>query len=361
MNKLLITGMVVGMDSGVCQCYNYDFDWLVLHPSVLVWADKILVTKTAWDVIQEGVFPDPPAMAKCCGLVMSIARDRGLVEVREPSLLLDEGLRDAIRSQAERDLDRITSVFSERVRPRDISANASGTEGMTETTVDGVGYCIPYVGSIYSSLALAREWGANCLFDHHAVSYLRLKFGISAPPPQAGVGKAEGFAKVFEAHFPDERLMPSYAFSSEGRCVECPKSEACRDSYLGEVEDNAARILYWRDRDEVRQIKAVIGKIVDALEKTPDSVDPAEVAREFETQRKALMRKMRSVLPRVERWSSVATLASIPVAILGQVLGAPLLSAPIIASGAVAESVRLLESKWRWVGFLQERLGDGEV
>ena len=50
MNKVMITGLALGLETKACQACNFDFEWLLRYPSVLVWADKIVVTKGIWDV-----------------------------------------------------------------------------------------------------------------------------------------------------------------------------------------------------------------------------------------------------------------------------------------------------------------------
>ncbi len=48
MNKILLTGLALGKDIGLCPVCNYDFEWLLNNPSSLLWADKIIVPETIY-------------------------------------------------------------------------------------------------------------------------------------------------------------------------------------------------------------------------------------------------------------------------------------------------------------------------
>ena len=73
MNKLLVTGLALGKKFGTCQVCNFDFEWLLHYPSVLVWADKILVADTIWDTVSQGGYPgDSKELASSLQLIFDI-------------------------------------------------------------------------------------------------------------------------------------------------------------------------------------------------------------------------------------------------------------------------------------------------
>ena len=51
MNKVLVTGLALGFDSGLCSACNFDFDWLLNYSSILLWVDKIYIAQKIWDVV----------------------------------------------------------------------------------------------------------------------------------------------------------------------------------------------------------------------------------------------------------------------------------------------------------------------
>jgi len=354
MNKLLVTGMAVGIDAGVCASCNYDLGWLINYPSILLWADRIIITETVWQVIQKEGFPDPPELAKACKLIFDIARDQGIVKIAQPTPLLTPDLCDFILTQVDTDLDKIKRLFPDKVDQR--SMGRAGKDGPTETLIDGVGFCSPYLGSVYASLVLAKAWKANCLFDPHVIHYLRYKFGIEAFPKQADAGRIQSFTTVFESYFPNEPLIPHYAFDSQGRCLECEHEKKCKDTYLKDLETHTLELLKWREYDEIQQAKAVVDEIVIRRDKS-DIVDPHAVAKEFSEEQSKLSKRIRSIFPKVKRWANVTTIVSIPLAIAGLSSGESLVTLAGVALAGLAQGgkqyVEFLESKYRWVGFLQ--------
>ena len=50
MKKVLITGMGIGQELGVCDTCNLNFSWLVSNPSTLLWADKICLPKKQYEL-----------------------------------------------------------------------------------------------------------------------------------------------------------------------------------------------------------------------------------------------------------------------------------------------------------------------
>jgi len=355
LNRLLVTGRAVGLEGGPCKVCNYNFGWLVEHPSVLLWADRILVTKSIWDVVQAETYPEPRTLAKSCKVILDLARDRGLVEVRDPSSFLTQELWETVSAQAERDLERIKTAFPDRVDSRSMAETEPTAPG--ETVIDGFHYCTPHVSTIYASLILAKFWGANSLCDEAALRYLRYKFGIAAFPGQVDRGIVESFAAVFDAYFPNEPLLPHYALQSASACSTCKHQSGCRDDYLRDVERNTIDLLKWREYDEFQEAKAVFEKIVHRQGGASEKLDAAEIANEFDAQKTALARRTRSVFPKVKRWSNVVTLVSIPLMIAGLATDASLLTLGGTGSAGVAQLgkqyVEFLQSKYRWVGFLQ--------
>jgi hypothetical protein len=355
MNKLLITGLAVGQDAGVCEACNYDLAWLVNYPSVLLWTDRIIITETVWQVIQEEGYPHPPELAKACKLVFDIARVEGLIEIVQPTPLLKPQLRKSILTQVDSDLEKVRRLFPDKVEQRSIGR--TGKEGPTETLIDGVGFCSPYLCSVYASLVLAKAWGANCLFDPHVLHYLRYKFGVEAFPKQADTGWIQSFTTLFESQFPNDQLIPGYAFDSQGRCLTCAHEEKCKKTYLNEVETRVRDLLKWRQYDEIRRAKAVFTKIVAWRDKT-GIVDPEQVAKEFRAEQSKLAKRTRLVFPKVKRWANVTTIVSVPLAITGLSSGGSLLTLAGAAAAGLAqvgkEYIEFLESKYRWVGFMQQ-------
>jgi hypothetical protein len=358
MNRLLVTGKAIGLDTKLCDVCNYDFSWLLDSPSILLWADRILITKGVWDIIQAEVFPNPKTLAKSCRLIFDIARDQGLVEIVNPPSLFDTNLRDTLVKQAKDDIRKIRSVYASRAEVRPLG-ESEVIRQIEELLLDGVGYCTPFVGSIYSSLVLAKHWNANCLFDDMTLNYLKHKFGIASSQFSAAKGRLKSFATVFKAYFPNQEVIPQYAFASESKCTTCKNAGGCNDNYLHNLENDIRAILRWRDYDEIQEAKTVFDSIASRRERGSGLLDPAEVAGEFEAKRRRLSRRMHSVFPKVKRWSAVTAVVSLPLAILGMATEPSLVTLGgafvVGAAEATRKYVDFLESKYNWIGFLQKQ------
>jgi hypothetical protein len=355
MNKLMITGLAVGQDAGVCSSCNYDLAWLANYPSVLLWADRIIITETVWRVIQQEEFPHPPELAKACKLVFDVARAEGLVEIVQPTPLAEPQLQKSILKQVDSDLKRVMHLFPDKVEQR--SMGRPGREGPTETLIDGVGFCSPYLCSVYASLVLAKLWGANCLFDPHALHFLRYKFGVETFPKQVDTGWIRSFTTLFESQFPNDHIIPGYAFDSQGRCLTCASEEKCKKTYLNEVETRVRDLMKCRQYDEIRRANSVFNKIIASRDKA-GIIDPEQVAKEFRAEQSKLAKQIHRVFPKVKRWANVTTIVSVPLAVTGLSTGGSLLTLAAAAAAGLAqigkEYITFLESKHRWVGFIQQ-------
>lgn len=357
LNKLLVTGLAIGRDAGVCEACNYDFSWLLTHPSILIWADKILFTEFVWSIVQQEAYPKPATAAKACKLVLDIAQAHGLVEIRKPLPLLSRELGDSIFAQAESDIESIRKLFPDQVEP---SRNDHTLYDPKEFLhIGDRHYCAPYLSSAYASLLLARSWDANCLFDHEVFNILRYKFGITALPREADVDTVQSFHQVFDACFPNDPLFPRYAFSSEEECSACHR---CKDEFLKDVESGTLQMIKWREYDEVQQARSVVDGIIGRQNMMCGDVEPSEVAREFEELKQTLKRRTKAVFPQAKRWSNVVTMVSIPLAVTGLAAGSSLVTMAGATLAGLAqiskEGIEFLESKYRWAGFLQSLQAD---
>lgn len=353
MNRVLVTGLALGKETGACDVCNWDFEWLIRYPSVLLWADTILVSGAIWDTISKGEWPHKYAgLARCLQLIFDIARTAGIIEVFDPGQIISPGVRDDIFEQVARDRLVLPTVFPDHSTLGD-DQNVPG-----QVLIDGYEYCRPRVWSIYAGLALARALDGHCLFDDSAFNYCRYKFGLSGLPAAAEPGSIESFHRVFQAYLPNDSILPDYALASGELCAGCAKEQRCRDTYLSQVEGKLKELLAWRDYDEIAQMKAVLGKVVRRRKKAGGIVDPAEIIHDLRGEETKLRRRVRSVFPRVRRWANITTVVSIPLALAGVATSSPVLTLSAAgaagASQVVKELVELLSSRYSWIGFVSK-------
>jgi len=355
MNKVLVTGLAIGREVGICDACNFDFDWIYRYPSVLLWADKILVTDFIWGTISESGWPsDAPALVKSLKLVFDLARDKGIIEIVDPTKVASPELKKAILAEVDKDRILLAEVFPHRVK----LGNDAEVPG--QLFIDGNEYCSPFVGTIYTGLALARAWGAHCLFSRPAFDYCAYKFGLVGFPDRADVGRSRGFQTVFEAYLPNVSIFPDYALYSDSNgeqgCHNCIKEQECKDSYLSELETNVKRLFAWRDYDEIGQLKETLEDITRRRDKSGGIINPSDILHDFRSREEKLRKRIRSTFPKVRRWANTSAMLSVPVALAGLASDVPLITfagAGLAGLSRIAsELVDLFSSKYSWIGFL---------
>lgn len=295
-----------------------------------------------------------PALAKSLQLIFDIARAEGIIEIANPADVIYPTLRDAIFSEVCKDRALLAKVFPDRV----ILGDEEKVPG--SIFIDGYEYCLPFVGTIYASLVLARAWDAHCLFSRPVFNYCTYKFGLSGFPKEGEPGRIQGFQAVFDAYVPNVSILPEYVLFSEDWCVKCAKEQECKDIYLLGLEKNLKTLIAWRDYDEIQQLKAVVEDIVRRRSKYGGVIDPADICHDLRSREAKLRRLVRSLFPKVQRWANVTTMLSIPVAVAGAAAEAPLIT---VAGAAMAglskltkELVELLSSKHSWIGFVSKEI-----
>lgn len=355
MNKLLVTGLAVAAEVDLCDVCNYDIEWLIRYPSTLLWADKIIVTKSVWQTIQHEAYPFNSQLAKAVKLIFDIAQSHGLIEIASPTPFFKMRLCLAITQQVDKDLKELKTKFPSIVQEKDMSR--PGTTGTTETVIDGIGYCQPYISSIYTSLLLAKAWKANCLFEPRVLHYMQYKLGMKSLPKQMNPIQIDSFSSVFSAILPNKPIIPQYAFTSDGECLTCKHEKDCRSEYLLDLEKSTEDLMKWREYDELSEAKSVLKQIVDRRQNGRIE-DLQSIQREFETIQNELRVRTRKVFPKVKRWSNISTMVSIPFAVSGLCSGV----SPLTIAGATLAGLSQIfkqylefkESQYQWIGFIQK-------
>lgn len=351
MNKLLVTGLSLGKGFDTCEVCGMDITWLLKYPSILAWADKILIPKSIWnDVIKERIYsPEKEAINKSVKLIFEYAESEKIIEIVDPLNVIDSNLSDQISKQIEGDRNHLLKIFPELVSLGD-DEKVPG-----QIFINGKEYCYPYMWTIYASLLLSKIWDAQCLFGEETLNFCKYKFGLSNLNPIREIEKLSAFQSVFEAYLPNENLLPEYITTNRELCEKCGKEQTCKDTYLLAVENNMKETLRLRDYDEVYQLKSVVNDIVQKTSKSGGIIDANDIRREFvETQNK-LRRRMKFIFPKIKRWSNITTIVSTPIALTGIATGIPLVTitgATLIAlSVAANKTIDVLSSKYSWTGF----------
>ncbi|BAL24894.1 hypothetical protein [Azoarcus sp. KH32C] len=354
MNSILVTGLAIGSEPEIdaCSACNYDLSWLFEHPSTLLWADKIIVTEGIKNAIDGEYFAhvDKPEFSKGLKTIFEILQDAGLLDVRKAANVITPTVRDSLYEQIELDRKLMCEVF-----PKDTRLAAdSGVPG--QFFVHDYEYCTPALWSVYASLHLADTWDTNVLFSPNVYNYLRYKFGLQSDLLKSA-SQLTAFEKVFSSFVPETPLLPSYFIDTQ--CGTCTTEKTCRSNALPNLEANLRKILAWRDYDEFHEMRKVFD---DLSKKRRECVDPTELIAEFEQRESKLQRRINGVFPKIERWTNLASVVAIPVALGGVTSGSTLLASSAGAIAGLAEVskkyMEITKNRYRWLGFRNKAVKD---
>jgi hypothetical protein len=357
MTRVLVSGLSVGNDVGLCQACGFDHEWLLRYPSVILWVDKILLTKSTWKAILQSSGHTKSPFDRSTALVFELLHSSGLVQVIDTKGLLPRDLNKAIVDSVESDVETLVSQFPDVVK----LGNNEEVPGQLFIHEDE--YCAPYLYSVYSSLLLAKMLNAQCLFNHRVMMYCNYKFGLEPRPIGFQQDRIESFHAVFQSVFPNEPLLPKYAvyqryYQGEKTCKKCENEKKCSDSYLTDVETQTKKVLLMRDREEIEESRSLINRIIEKNSGT--RIDPVEVKEEFLNECKRLSRRNRKVFARTKYWCSLSMILSVPMTVAGLLTQVPSLLATGAGTFAAATGLKhmmdVLQDKYRWTAYFNREL-----
>jgi len=174
MTKVLITGHSVGNDFGLCDTCGFDHEWLLRYPSVLLWVDSILMTKSTWNSIINTDKKDEQPFEKTTRLIFEMLHSSGLLKIIDPFDVVSPDMGKSIVSSVESDINALVSRFPNAVK----LGNSNEVPG--QIFIHNYEYCSPYLYSVYASLLLAKLLDAQCLFNNRVLTYCNYKFGLGS-------------------------------------------------------------------------------------------------------------------------------------------------------------------------------------
>lgn len=339
--KVMVTGLGLAYEFGVCEVCGIDYSWLIHNPSVLLWADKIMFPKKSF---YEQISSNENKSDKAINLLLNIANDNKMIETFDVDNLFGDN-KPLFDDIIEYDSNELKKYYPDTVH--------DGNRGVPgEIIIDGDSFCYAKIAAINASLILADQTNSNCLFSKSDYKYLDYKFGIN------GSIKQKAYEEIFSLIFPNELVLHNYAFCSEAKCEMCLKYKSCQNEYLKQIENKMHEIIEWRNRDEICQAKAVFQRIVDSKYDIITEKDLEDLKREFKEKQRRINKTINSVFPKIKRWTNITSAIATPLAISSAIAGNTNLSiASAIAAGTSTmanELMKYYESKNNWVGFIND-------
>ena len=355
-NKVIMSGLALyhDVDPEGCGACNFDVSWLFNYPSTLLWTDKIIVTPTILKIGQVGGGQahhgdNAEIVSDVVRMFFDVIGTSDLFEVKYPKATLTKKIIDTIEEQAVNDRNLLGESFPGEVN-LDVKEKLPGGFALGKVT-----YCIPRVITTYLAVALAGAWEAQVILTSDAHHLLKYLFGLRVHPLERGQSELNAFTEILKGHLPEIDIRP------HSICWNCKHGETCDKHDRRTIELRLREYLRWREYDEVIQMKALFSQLSEEVQSTTLLELTDDLVRAFREEERKISKKLTKVFPQIERWSSVITIASIPIVVAGVTGSAPLiagLGAAVAGVGQIAKHyVDYLTSKHRWVFFRQAESG----
>lgn len=365
--KLFVTGPMLGATSksGCTHCH-YDFNWLLTHPSSLIYSDKIIFTSNCNDYLENDKLPDyGKKIGEAIKTVFEIAKEFNLVEVKDYDSIITPEIEKNIFQEIDEEREVLAKQYPNNIR-------LGKTEQVPgQIFIDNNEYCEEVLWSINASLILSKQWQAETLFSQHSYHYLKYKFQASFKKDQKNIAqfqKLKAFDNFFNIILPEQMIFPYYALDDlignkvQFHCGTCKKTERCQKEYLDKVDETTREYLELRETGEIQHVKGILEDITNKLEDCSLGFTDKDIIREFRKQEVRVNRDLKVAFPRIKDWTNLSLIASAYAGFYGTQTGLPLavLASYTASSIALASVVAKLgvehyENKYRWIGFIQQK------
>lgn len=345
MNKVLVTGLGLANEFGICEACNLNFSWLVHMPSTLLWADQLYIPQSAFDeVLEQSEEKD----IKIIRMFLNMAESHGMIHRMRFSDAYQKQVGQEIYNKMLEDSQNLLQAFPEAIKK-------GNPDVPNEIVIGGEGYCGAWMSSIYAGIRAAKDLGANCLFSDREHNFLKYLYGLHVKWP-GGSAVNRAYSEIFSLYMPEGLAAHTYAFSDENKCKECTHYTSCKDSYLSDTEQALEKMFQWREYDELQRAKEEIDEIISLKNEISSQKDIDDVVRSFRQRQEQINRNIHSRFPKIRRWTKMTTVLATPITISSAVFqNAPLTVGSAAATGIAQATEKLLEiyeSKHNWVGFI---------
>ena len=308
-------------------------EWLISQPSLLLWADTILVSQPDFEYVCAGLFNrDDQALSDTYALIFERLHGEGLITTFEPQKTIPRSSAASVRNLAISDIERFGTTPKTHV-------NGSRTPGMIETRSGS--FCAVALENIYMNLLASNLLGCSCLMDGYKATFVKERFRQQSHMKTAA---SKAFDEMYSVLVPE--LNPHqthYLFCPKTTRSDCANGESCQRSTRKNVNGFIDDVLLMRSKPEIQGLSSLIERIELA---NPDA-NPSEISRAVIKDISKAQRRLHDAYPAIKLWARI--IGEVSTAAIGLALTSPSsdLTTPLVAATAIGglTAAALTESK----------------
>ncbi|MGB4440977.1 MAG: hypothetical protein WBJ62_01985 [Coriobacteriia bacterium] len=325
---------------------SLDIDWLLSHPSTLLWADPLFMAESDFQHVHGLPGSGTEAETESLRLFFDSMRDEGVIQPIDPGAILTPEAETFVSQQVEADEATFGGTGA-----RD--EQHEGPVDYARIELAGNRYCAVIIQGIYGTLVTARLLDATAIMDSPRLMFCRDRFSAMAERPDVG-HEVDAINAVYDVFLPDVPTMGDYRVFCGVRdtCVHgCECDKDAKANTLRLVDD----ILKLRDSPDLKSL----ARYVD--QKLPEvGYDDTALLSAMRADLRKMQKRILDVVPRVQSVSRLALYASIPayLAAIGGKPGLLTLAPPALVafSRALGSYGEKIEKEYRWTAAIGEHV-----
>lgn len=214
--SILLTGLALGNESGLCPCSNLHTEWLFTKPQDLLWVDSIVVTRREKEIIDAYERSKKP-YAKAVGLIFQYLYQAKTIQIIDDCLITDTDI-DHIKQQV---VDDIGLICPEYLKGKEHTFLYQNHQ-----------YCQPTLNALYAGICLSFKLGTTISLDSMESDYFRSLFALKYNA-KSKMGKNVFIGELLKSYLPEIELGHHILYeSSHKECGTCTKENDCKTNSL---------------------------------------------------------------------------------------------------------------------------------
>ena len=293
-------------------------EWLFQRPSVLLWADEILVSMADYEYVLTGHHAHGGLFEESAALLFDALHDEGIIRVIDPNDYLPNISRDSVTQQVLFDIGAFGSEPS-----------VSDESGLVEPAMikgEYGSFCGYMLESMYTNLLMSNLLHCSCLVDDNKALYLKHRFDHTK---ERGLVHGNAFDELYSIAIPE--LQPFHDFQlfcPDEISSSCANAANCAADVKRNVRKYRDAILFYRSDKEIRGLSSLVEEYENERKLNDEAVSEAVLKDVIKAQK-----RLRDSLPQAKRWCKIVTGVAGAIGIANRVASDD--SASVVAAATV--------------------------